>query len=58
MNQSRLTKNFFNYITEIMTTTKWAEETRKEMVEVGSDPTGSCNKEVFQNKYIWNKLKM
>lgn len=35
---------------QIEATTKWIEETRKDMVEVGINPTNIWSKDVFQIK--------
>lgn len=55
MNKSRLTNKTVSYITKIKASTKWANETRKAMLETEINPTGICKNEVFQNKI--DKLK-
>lgn len=48
MSENRLTKKIFNYITKIKATTKWVEETRKDMEEVGVGPEEVWNRDMFR----------
>lgn len=50
MEENRITKRIFNYITKLKATTMWVGETRKDMEEVGVHPKDIWNRDVFRAK--------
>ena len=55
MDESRVTKKIFNYITKMKSTTNWVEEVRKDMEESGISTKQIWNRQVFRNQV--NKVK-